>query len=129
MRYKPQKYPFCHTILRNTSTVSYAAAHMRGFLGDIHLPLSLSITIGSVVLTSSIYLGAILDFSTRMEFVWGGENLRVPWCLVQFIVSLKYKLLSFLFGTLSFGCSCIKSPSLIMKYWMLCLLIIFNSLS
>ena len=43
--------------------MSYAAALMRRFLYDIHLLLYLRITIGSVVLTSSIYIGTILAFA------------------------------------------------------------------
>ena len=40
--------------------MSYAAALMRRCIYDIHLPLYLRITIGSVVLTSSVYIGTIL---------------------------------------------------------------------
>ena len=45
--------------------VSYASALMRRFLDSIHLPLSLRMTIGSVVLTSYISMGAIIAFSVR----------------------------------------------------------------
>ena len=31
--------------------------------------------------------------STRTEFMWDVINLRVPWCLIQFILVLPYKLL------------------------------------
>ena len=26
--------------------------------------------------------------STKTEFMWGGVNLRVTWCLIQFILAL-----------------------------------------
>ena len=26
--------------------------------------------------------------STSMEFMWGGESLRVPWCLIQLILDV-----------------------------------------
>ena len=61
--------------------------------------------------------------------MWDGENLRVPWSIVQFVLALLYKLLSFVFGALLSGYSCTESPALRMKYWMLCLRSIYNTLS
>ena len=46
-------------------TLSHASALMRSFFDDLHLPLSLRMNTGSDFLTSSIYIGAILDFSIR----------------------------------------------------------------
>ena len=43
--------------------------------------------------------------SMRTEFMWSGVNLRVPWCLIQVIIELTYKFLSFVFGPLLFGWS------------------------
>ena len=44
--------------------------------------------------------------SKSTEFMRGGEKLRVLWSIIQFIIALTYKLLSFVFGSLLFGCSC-----------------------
>ena len=35
--------------------------------------------------------------STSMELMWGGVNLRVSWFLIQFILALPSKFLSFMF--------------------------------
>ena len=45
--------------------VSYSASLVRRFLENIHLLFYLIMTIGSVVLTSSIYIVAILAFDIR----------------------------------------------------------------
>ena len=58
-----------------------------------------------------------------------GVNLRVPWYLIQFIIALAYKFLSFVFGPLFFFWSCTESPDLIMKYRVLLDLFFWFSLS
>ena len=45
--------------------VSNSDALMRSLLGNLHLPFYLSMTIGIVVLTSSVYIGEILAFVIR----------------------------------------------------------------
>ena len=67
--------------------------------------------------------------SIMAEFMWVNINLRVPWFLIQFIITLPYKLLSFMFGPLLFGWSCTELPTFRTKYCMWCLRIIFNYLS
>ena len=57
----------------------------------------------------SIFVDDIFKYyhvSTRMEFMWGGVNVRVPCYLIHFILALPYKLLGFIFGPLSFVWSC-----------------------
>ena len=41
--------------------------------------------------------------SKSTEFMRGGGNLRVPWSIIQFIIALTYKLLSFVFGSVLLG--------------------------
>ena len=69
-------------------TVSYSSTLMRIFLANLHLPFFLSITIGSVVLTSSIYIGTIPAFAIRpissslyIFDCW--VPARQAWCLLQ----------------------------------------------
>ena len=38
-------------------------------------------------------LEKLLRISTGTEFMWDVINLKVPWCLIQFILALPYKLL------------------------------------
>ena len=70
-----------------------------------------------------IYVGDGLKashVSTRIHFIWSGVHLSVQWCLIQFILALPYKLLSFMFGPLSFGWWCTQSSDLSMKDCMFC---------
>ena len=68
-----------------------------------------------------IVVGSILKYyhvSTRKEFMWAGFNSKFPCFLVQFILSLPYKSLSFKCGKLYFGWLFIDLPKFMMKYWM-----------
>ena len=141
---------FYKEVGQSGSSRCHFSSLMKRFLGYLPLPLSLRMTIGSVVLKYSISIGSISSnfymfdiwihprqdwwflsmsggervrrcvflkylwviavddslkyshVSISTEFMWCGVNLRVPLCLVQFILALPYNFLSFRFGTLSF---------------------------
>ena len=44
--------------------------------------------------------------SKKAKLMRNGENLMVPWSIIQFIIELTYNLLSFVFGSFLFGWSC-----------------------
>ena len=60
----------------------------------------------------------VSDVSTRTEFMWNDLHLRFTWSLIQFILALTCKLLSFKFGPLLFDWSFTDLNAFRMKYWM-----------